>query len=45
MQKNDFEAEESCTDWEETEKHHRKLKKDKGEIENTPEGDMLAKGT
>ena len=40
-----FEGEESCTDWEGIEKHDRKLKKDEKEIENTPEEDMLAKGT
>ena len=40
MQKNNFEGEESCIDWEGTEKHHRKLKKDE---ENTPEEDIPAK--
>ena len=44
MQKNDFEGEESCTDWGGTEKHHRKLeRKGEGEIENTPEEDSYTR--
>ena len=45
MQKNGLEEGDSCTDWEGTEKHQKKLKKDEGETENTPEQDMLGKGT
>jgi len=44
MQKNNFEEEGSCTDWEGTKKHHRKQKKDEREIENTPKEDMFGKG-